>query len=159
MGSILVKSGRYGDGLSYLESALEHLSIKNKSRPEIFAYIAYAQFSMGRSYESLENYQQAIDNWIKDGDFKKSELLYNLGRIYLQKNDISKAQSAFLQGLKLDEKDSNIHFGLGISYYEQDNKEESLYHLERAIELDPSLRNDSTLNKIKKEVEKYISIH
>lgn len=159
LGKILIKKGRDQEGLLKLEQAVGYYSANNKSLPEAFAYIAYAYFNLNRLDESLEYYQRAIERWVKDGDFKKTDLLYAVGRICLQKGEYVKAQNFFLQGLKLDEKDANIHFGLGISYFEKGEKEESLYHLEKATEIDPSLRNDTTLNKIKKEIESNISIH
>lgn len=159
LGTILINKGEYLEGISKLEESLKYLPSNDKSMPEALAYTAYAYFKLDRLEESLNLYQRAIECWIKDGDFKKKDLLYALGRIYLQREQYVEAKDVFLEGLKLDDKEADIHFGIGISYFEIDQKDESLHHLEKAAMLKPSLRNNETLKKLKKEIESNITIH
>ena len=159
LGKIFINKEKYQDGLQRLEDALKYYPKKDKSIPEIHAYIAYAHFKLDRLDDSLRFYKRALEDWVKDGDFKKNDLFYAIGRIYLQKKQYGEAEDAFIEGLQLDENDANAHVGLGISCFEKGKKEESLNHLEKALGLDPTLAENETVVKLKRELRDNITLH
>ena len=159
LGTLLIRKGRYQEGISKLKEALKYFPDNEKSVPEALAYIAYAFFELDRLDEAFSFYRKALSCWREDGDFKKTDLFYTIGRIYLQKKDYIAAKDIFLEGMKLNDKEANIHFGLGLSYYEIGQIEDSLYHLKIAIELDPSLKDNETMKKLQNKIEPNITVH
>jgi tetratricopeptide (TPR) repeat protein len=158
LGKILVSKGNYLGGLEKLEEALKY-SKGNSQFPEMFAYIAHCYYKLNRMEAALSFYEKAIDTWRRDGDFKKADLLYGLGRIYLQQKKYDKAIDTFNKGLSPQTKEALLHFGLGVAYFEIGRKEDGMYHLEIAKGLDPKFRNNETIQILLKELGSSIPIH
>ena len=118
LGKILVGKGRYVEGLEKLKEALKHLKSNDKVVPELCAYIGYCYSELDRLDESIQFYKKAIDSWARDGEFKKRDLYYGLGRLYLRQRKYEEAIDTFKNGLDLEKEPALMHFGLGIAYYE-----------------------------------------
>lgn len=148
LGTILINKGDYTKGIENLKKTLQYLPSYDKSLPETYAYVAYGYSELNRLGDAISYYQKAINSWVKDGEFKRIDLYYNLGRIYLQKGNYPEAISTFKNGIDFENADARAHFGLGIAYYEIGHEESSLQHFEKAIRLDPSLKDDETMRKL-----------
>ncbi len=159
LGKILVSKGDYSEGLEKLKEALRYLRPNDKSVPEVFAYIGYCYYELKELDAAAHFHEKAINSWVKDGDLKKADLLYSLGRIYLRQKSYREAVDVLEQGLALKGKEPLFHFGLGVAYYEIGQKEESLHHLETASRLDPQYRNNETMQRLVEDLEGKISIH
>lgn len=158
LGKILVSKENYSEGLERLEEALKYLK-DNKSLPEVFAYIAYSYYNLRRLEDAVLFYRKAIDTWIKDSDFKKTDLFYGLGRIYLKQNKYEDAIRVFKKGLNLQNKEPLIYFGLGVAYYETGQEEDSKYYLDFAKSLDPKLKDNEAMRILINELGSSIPIH
>ena len=159
LGKILIGKGRYVEGLEKVKEALKHLKSNDKLVPEVHAYIGYCYSELDRLDESIHFYKKAIDSWVRDGEFKKRDLYYGLGRLYLRQKKYEEAIDTFKNGLEFEKKPALMHFRLGIAYYEVGDQASSLQHLVTALKLDQSLRNDETMKRLKKELECSIPVH
>jgi tetratricopeptide (TPR) repeat protein len=159
LGKILVGRGRYYEGLGRFDLALKHMRPNDRSLPEVFAYIAHCYHKLGSFDLSVPFYSKAIDTWEKDGAFKKKDVIYGLGRIYLKQKKYEEAIKVLKEGVSSQNDEPLIHLGLGIAYYEMGQKEEGKYHLDIAHTLNPQLNNDETVKEMMKELERTISIH
>lgn len=159
LGKILVGEGNYIEGLEKLNDSLRYLKKTDRSLPEVYAYIAYCYYELGRLDESIQFYEKAIDSWVKDEDFKQIDLYYSLGRIYVNQRRFDQAIDIYKKALNLRQRNGLIHFGLGVAYYEIGKYQNSLQHLLTAIDLDPMLKDNETIKTLKKEIERKIPMH
>ncbi len=152
LGRMLFNQGKYLESSEKFQEALKYMANTQKSVPEVYAYIEYCYYELERLDESITFYKKAIDSWVKDDHFKKIDLYYGLGRLYLRQAKYADAITVFEKALTLKQKSGLIHFGLGVAYYELGNHESSLYHLVTALNLDPSLENNETMKVLKRNL-------
>lgn len=149
VGILLIEHDRYEEGIHRLQEALQYFPGSEKSRSEIFAYIGHGYAELEQLDKAITYYQKALYGWEQDGEFlTRSDVWYNLGRLYLQKKLILKAKEMFTEGIQRDPQDARMHFGIGIVYYELDLPNESLSHLTTALSLDPALKDDTTMMRL-----------
>lgn len=159
LGTILINTGSYLEGAEKLIEALKYLPPSDRSVPDAYAYAGYAYSKLDRLDEAISFYRKAISSWVKDGDFKKVDLIYNLGRIYLQKRSYLEAAEVFESGIELENKEARMHFGLGIACFELGQEGDCLRHLGIAVELAPTLKEDETMKHIYRLLGHQISVH
>ena len=160
LGKILINRGRHLEGIKRLNEALNYMIVRGKSDPELFAYIAYGYAELNRLDKAIDYYKKAINSWSKDGGFfTKVDVVYNLGRVYLQQGNYIEAKNIYELGIHLNNKEAKLHFGLGTAYYELGQYEYAFHHLEAAIELEPTFEDDKTMKKLRNELRFKMTIH
>ncbi|MBU0456998.1 MAG: tetratricopeptide repeat protein [Nanoarchaeota archaeon] len=86
--------------------------------------------------------EQAINNGLYLKSLDKKEVLaiqhFNIGTIWLEKNDYEKAAQNFNEALILNPKLTPAYNNLGITWYSIDNPEKAIQKYDLAIEFDPN---------------------
>jgi len=159
LGKILVSKDNYPEALEKFNEGLKYLPSDGGDLPEVFAYLAYCYYELDQLDKAIQFYRKAIGCWVKDGDFKKIDLVYGLGRIYLGQRKYKEAIDILKKGLDLKGNAALIHFGLGMAYYEVGQKEFSMDHFMTACNLDPKFRDDETMKRLKKELSSKVPVH
>ncbi|GMU24755.1 MAG: hypothetical protein AMXMBFR13_48270 [Phycisphaerae bacterium] len=106
--------------------------------PQARQRIAWAHRSHGAHAEARDFYLAAIRQ--EPGD---TELLADLGDLYVEMGNLARAAAKFEQVLELDPESARAHVMLGLIAAQQDRAEQAAEHLEAALRLDeayPQLR-------------------
>lgn len=128
-GVSLHDKGRYQDAISYYQQAL-------KSNPSSMS----ATYEMALSYLHLKDYDSALKNSTKviNANFKpllvdaycvKSTALSDMGKI-------DQSIKLLNEALERCGDEYLLHYNLGLSYFKAKNLKLSIYHLQKAIEID-----------------------
>lgn len=72
------------------------------------------------------------------GDPKNTDLLYNLGIVYIELGEVEKAIEELLGCISLDPDYSNAYVALGLTYHRQGDLEKAKEHLLHAIKINPN---------------------
>jgi tetratricopeptide (TPR) repeat protein len=80
-------------------------------RPRIIGELGITYDMMGRGDEAMKTYQDALK--ITPGN---KDLLFNLGRLYLMRDDYANAISQLTEVLKLNPEDFEVNYNVGLSY-------------------------------------------
>lgn len=131
MGQVLLMLDRPSDAISFLEKAVE----LNDQDPESFIYLGYAYYALKDYEQCMQNFgksaalepqnnlaannygfsqfltkrlDDAEKTFIKAGDAGSERAYYNLGMIYLLKDQEKKAWEAYQEGFDLDPYGSQI---------------------------------------------------
>jgi len=140
---------RYFLALAYEESglsekALEHLSLIKKDS-EYFInsqiHIVYILNDMGKDEEAIDILKKAI-NLKKD----ESSLYMILSSFYEGKNDYKQSISTLQDGLKLDGKNTEMIFRLGLAFDKSGDRESCIDEMKKVLAIDPN--NADSLNYI-----------
>jgi tetratricopeptide (TPR) repeat protein len=132
---------RYFLALAYEEArqtdkALEHFRLI-KQESEYFVnsqiHMVYILSDTGKETEGMEVLQKAIKT-------KKDEASFYiiLASIYEEKNDYKKAVSILQDGLKYNEKDTDLYFRLGVALDKSGDKIGSIDQMKKVLEIDPN---------------------
>lgn len=132
---------RYLLSLAYEESslpekALEHLRlIKQTSEYYINSqvHIAYILSDMGKNDESVKVLQKAIS--IKQND---TSLYLVLSSLYEEKKEYKNAVETLQEGVKHNDKDTDLLFRLGIELDKSGDKHGCIIQMKKVLELDPN---------------------
>ncbi len=76
-----------------------------------------------------------------------SEILFQLGRLYYNNNQVPEAIGALQQTIALNPSNSNAHFALGTAYEKQGDKKKALEEFKKVLELNPD--NKEVADKLK----------
>ncbi len=156
LGKILMNAESYQEGIDTLKHALQYLPDNDHSTCGVLAYIAYGYGELKKLNEAVTYYTEALHRWFKDSkdshEFTRIDVIYNLGRIYLQKAHYLDAKKIYLFGLDSHDEEARLHFGAGIACYELGEYENASSHLETTIALDPLLAKDRTMKKLRHEI-------
>ncbi len=69
---------------------------------------------------------------------KKFDLFYNLGMAYAEYlTDYDKALEAFKQAERMDPKNDEIHYALGLAYWFKESESEAVAEFMKAVNLNP----------------------
>ncbi|MFP3040266.1 tetratricopeptide repeat protein [Treponema primitia] len=93
----------------------------------------------GSAYRCLEDYESAVHDYHEAQRLKpESAAYYNLGLVYLDTKEYTKARENFLQALKLDpeyKKAADTYYALGQVYYELGDYIQADIYLDKALAL------------------------
>ena len=97
---------------------------------------------LGRSYQGLRNTDKAIDAYQQSVKLSTStfDAAYNLGGLYLLKNQPRLAMGAFQQALRLKPNDPMTILGLANSLYALERYSEAAQAFQRVIDVSPGVR-------------------
>ncbi len=136
---------------------------------DAYGQLGLAYYRQKQYKEALKNYNTALQYDSKDakiysnmgviyfenGDLKKAEEVYlmavkldpryidarrNLGSVYAQTKRFDLAITQFSKGLEYDPKNAVLYLYLGYAYRDKGDNNQAKKHLEKAYQLDPSLR-------------------
>ncbi len=147
-----VKLGKIDLAKKDLESALEVAPLDSD-----------ALHDFGLLYHNhLKEYSKAAEYYTKVAQLEKSPLRYiayfnrGLIRYYYQKNQ-GEAFEDFKKAIELRDTYARAHDMLGLCYQNQGDTEKAIHHYERAVTLDPNLREaQKALENLKEESKKMV---
>ncbi|MFC1868867.1 tetratricopeptide repeat protein [Thermodesulfobacteriota bacterium] len=117
------------------EKALEHFRQIKKGTE----YFINSRRHMASILDDMGKYDEAIDLIQKAIEAEKEEIdLYLiLASLFESKKEYGKAMEVIKEGLKYDEKDINLIFRLGVVLDKAGDKEGSIAHMRRILEINP----------------------
>ncbi|WP_313430732.1 tetratricopeptide repeat protein [Siminovitchia terrae] len=119
------------------QTAIEYCDKIIQQDPDNYA----AYYIKGTSLGSIKRYSEGLFNLEKALSINKtSEVHYNLGYTYMvsAEHDTSKAIEHYKASLALDNSIPRTHQNISVCYFNYGNYVKSLYHIDKAIILDPS---------------------
>ncbi len=101
----------------------------------------YNNIALVYSWGDAKNQEKATDYYKRAIELRPDATHFysNLGIHYKMINKPEEAEKILLEGLKIDEKSTMLHFNYGTLLGELKRWEEAIKHYERAIEIDPNL--------------------
>lgn len=99
-------------------------------------FIPYYYYSKEKYLEALKEYESLAKYAIKDKEFY-SEILVNLSVIYQKFGNYKNAESCLLEAMKVNPKNPQTYYNLGILYWKQNNFQKSLDNFKKYLELVP----------------------
>ncbi|MBN1329816.1 MAG: tetratricopeptide repeat protein [Candidatus Heimdallarchaeota archaeon] len=99
----------------------------------------WARFYLGCSYALNKQHKKAIENLsiATQKDPKSHDAFYNLGKSYLEINNLAKAKEAMLKALLLANDSHVINYFLAVILEKNNEKQEAIKHYQKAIKLAP----------------------
>lgn len=125
--------GRYSEAIAELEQALE--GDLDQHEPE------YVYYLMGRSYDLLDEYDQAIAAYQQALEINPDyvDAWVGLGIVQRLSGDYEAARTAYQEALRLNPNIAEAHSSLGTLYVLEGKPEEAIVEFEEAIRLNPKL--------------------
>jgi len=118
------------------EKALENFKLINEDS-EYFTnsriHIVYILSDSGKEAEGIEVLQKAIKAKKDEGSF-----YLILASIYEEKSDFKKAISTFQEGIKYNERDTELHFRFGAILDKSGDKQGGIVQMKKVLEIDPN---------------------
>jgi tetratricopeptide (TPR) repeat protein len=95
--------------------------------------LGYAYGFVGKHDTEIDEYERAIHLGLR-----RFGLFYNLGMVYAEhRRDYDKALEAFKQAERMDPKDDEIHYALGLAYWFKEAESQAVAELLKTINLNP----------------------
>lgn len=126
----------------------ESISKKENFAPGYFN-LALAQNFLGETDEAIENMNKAFSL-----DRSSVNYAFNLGRLYQvsgKDEDLEKAETLFREILKINDKEINTIFNLGLLLEETGGKDEAIAEYRKALDLIPD-NQEETRERVKKMI-------
>ncbi len=99
--------------------------------------------SVGKAYFKLNSFEQSLDylqrslNKTRDSNIEK-ECRFLMGEIYIQQNELLKAEEQYREIVELDPGSANAHFQLGEVYFEMNDIVRARSQWRKTLALDPT---------------------
>ena len=96
-------------------------------------------YAHGILYEKTDNREQAIEAYKKtlQQEGESSYLYVKLGNVYLKDKQSKEAKRCFFRALKLNPKNAESLFGLGVAYLLEDNHKLAARYIEQGLSIEP----------------------
>lgn len=108
------------------------------SYPAATLAIALLEEKEGKISESIALLENFLDKFLnKYGFFVNAEIIFNLGRLYYNNNQIDEAISVLETSRLVLAQDSNILYVLGLAYQKKGNIDEAKKLIEKVLEMNP----------------------
>jgi Flp pilus assembly protein TadD len=127
----LMNQGRTDEAIRYFELAL-------RDRPEdtnLNKVLGFLFFRQNRFSDALERYSRAQSSSPND-----AEIPYAIGLIYMKTQLPEKAETSFLQAIRLQSNMVKAVFALGESLEAQQRFEDAVFQFRRCLEMNPNLK-------------------
>ncbi|MBN2381768.1 tetratricopeptide repeat protein [bacterium] len=125
------------------EKALEYLKEASAEKPEIKQLIvnqALVHYTLGNYRESIKLYQQAGNEDGTEGSVDSlSNALFNRGNILLGQKRYPQALTEYAKALEITPENPALHNNIGVVHLKQNDLESALPHLEKCVQIDPTL--------------------
>ncbi len=127
LGKIYLASNNLSEAKKYLQQAID------KKTNYYDAYL-----NLAKAYIAENNYSQALKIlfYLKDIS-PSSDVYYELGRVYYNKQEFTKAESSFQKSLNLNTKNINAWYSLGLTQKRRNKNKEALISFKKALKIDP----------------------
>lgn len=109
MASLVSQRKEYDRTVEYLQKAIA--VAPDSAKPRIIGELGITYDVMGKGDEALKTYQDALV--MSPGN---KDLLFNLGRLYLMRDDYPNAISQLTEVLKANPEDFEVNYNVGLSY-------------------------------------------
>lgn len=150
IGLVLQKLGKYRKAIQYFQKALVISTYMNDTREMIvhlqnlaINYIYIEEYSMSKEYiKKAFRILNQIDNPISKSMFSNL-----LGVIHYKNQQYDTALEKYLDSIELNPLNSYAHYNLACTNSIQNNFEDALKHLQRAISLNPQYKETALIEK------------
>lgn len=129
LGTLAFAQQDFGQAKAYFTTAL---SLKKHFSPARF-HLALIKEAGGSGDQAILDLQELIGE-----NPQEPEYLFQLGRIYYNRNELEKAVAQFQKVLEVAPNHSNAHYSLGIAYEKEGKISEALKEFERVLGLNPN---------------------
>lgn len=109
MASLVNQRQEYARAADYLQKAVA--VAPDSARPRIIGELGITYDMMGKGDEAMKTYQDALK--MSPGN---KDLLFNLGRLYLVREDYTNAINQLTEVLKTNPEDFEVNYNVGLSY-------------------------------------------
>ena len=135
----LFDEGNYRKAMKYLTQLRQTC----KTADDYYAIMLFVALCFTRSEmyaEATKIYQQMANNELAD-----SRIYSNMGFAYSQTGETEKSMSCYKEALYLDKNNANTHVNIAHIYFSQHELDEAISWAEKALQIDPKLRQAATL--------------
>ncbi len=94
---------------------------------------------IGLTLRKLDEYDKAMESYQKYLEKRPndSRVLYEIGQVYIIKNQMDKALEYFEKTIEANPEDPNAYYNVAEVYFSSDNVEKSIEYYNRALEIQP----------------------
>ncbi len=131
---LLSELGKIYSALNNLSEAKKYLQQAIDKKTNYYD----AHLNLARVYIAENNYAQALKilSYLKDV-LPSSDVYYELGRVYYNKQEFAKAESSFKKSLNFNSKNINAWYSLGLAQKRQNKNKEALVSFKKALKIEP----------------------
>ncbi len=123
--------GNYETGVEYFLAAAE-----NNQDPILYMTIGQSYYKMKKTDKALDFLMRAVHSTEDKAIEQKSRFL--LGNIYIEENELSKAEDQYKKVLSLNPESADAHYYLGEIYAKMDNQVKARAEWRKVLSIDPS---------------------
>mgnify|MGYP006296837667 CR=1 FL=1 len=123
--------GNYETGVEYFLAAVE-----NNPDPILYMTIGQSYYKMKKTGKALDFLMRAVHSTEDKAIEQKSRFL--LGNIYIEENELSKAEDQYKKVLSLNPESADAHYYLGEIYAKMDNQVKARAEWRKVLSIDPS---------------------
>ena len=128
-----IEKGAYEKAIHHLQKAI----LRDAENPELYAYLGEAHYHQ-RDFKNAEEAFAKRDELLLKQNSLTPYIEGYRGCISLENNDREKAQILLEKAVQQNVEDPEIHYKLGILYYQQGKMSEALAVLAKLDKFDPS---------------------
>jgi tetratricopeptide (TPR) repeat protein len=132
LGVLYYRNKQYDKAIAALQPVILKSKPDSKSYMDALYYTAY-------SYDLLHQTDKAIDTYLNalSAAPGNKDLLFNLGRLQIIKENYGKAAELFGEVLKTEPNDFDANFNTGICLFQMKKYDESVPYLKKSVEIKP----------------------
>ena len=132
LGMMYYKTKQYDKAIEALKPVIGKAKPDSKQYMDALYYTAYSYDLLRQIDKAIETYTNALN--VSPGN---KDLLFNLGRLHIIKEDFSRAADYFAKVLESDPNDFDANFNTGICFFQQKKYDAALPYLQKSVELKP----------------------
>jgi tetratricopeptide (TPR) repeat protein len=132
LGLLYYRGKNYEKCISTMDRVLVKSLPSSKQYKDALTYTAFSWDLLGKNDKAIETYQKALDQSPNDTD-----LLYNMGRLYILQSNYDKALGYFSRVIQTNPDDFEANMMVGTAYLQLKKYAESIPYLEKATQVKP----------------------
>jgi tetratricopeptide (TPR) repeat protein len=132
LGILHYRNKQYDKAIGALKPVIQKAKPDSKSYMDALYYTAYSYDLLRQTDKAIETYSNALAVSPSNKD-----LLFNLGRLHIIKENYGKAAELFSEVLKTDPSDFDANFNTGVCLFQMKKYDESIPFLKKSIEIKP----------------------
>lgn len=132
LGLLYYRGKQYEKCISSMERVLAKALPTSKEYKDALTYTAFSWDLLGKNDKAIDTYQKALDQSPKDTD-----LLYNMGRLYILQSNYEKALEYFTRVIATNPDDFEANMMVGTANLQLKKYTEAIPFLEKATQVKP----------------------
>jgi tetratricopeptide (TPR) repeat protein len=136
LGMTYYKAQNYEEAVLYFQEVIDKGDRTIKGYTDSMIHLAFSYDLLQQPDKAMDIYKKALEETPNDKD-----LLFNLGRLYINREEYGKAIEILMKVLELDPNDFYANMGLANSYLKLEQYEKAIPFYEKAVEIKPDNAN------------------